>query len=42
MKRIVCWIDALSDKALTRLTVLLSAVAALLTSSFVMLLQAGV
>jgi hypothetical protein len=42
MNRIVRWIDALSDKALARLTLLLSALSALITTSFVMMLQAGI
>jgi len=42
MNRIVRWIDSMSDKALARLTVLLSALSALITTSFVMMLHAGV
>jgi len=41
MKRIVRWIDELSDRAVARLTVLLSALSALITTSFVMMLHAG-
>jgi hypothetical protein len=41
VKRIVRWIDALSDRAMARLTLLLSALSALITTSFVMLLHAG-
>ena len=41
MKRIVRLIDTLSDRALARLTLLLSTLSALITTSFVMLLHAG-
>jgi hypothetical protein len=42
MKTIVRWMDTLSDNAMSLLTALLSVLSAALTTSFVVMLQAGI
>jgi hypothetical protein len=42
MNTFVRWIDDLTDKAHARLTLLLSALSALITTGFVLMLEAGV